>query len=318
MSAATDTNSKQKKMPTSLRQFDEFLRKDLNKEQLELAKEAGELLTRNNVYILPLQYFLIETGYNIRPLNLEHVEDLVVAISQGQPLPPVRVEMVIVNGEPKARIKDGQHRVAAALAAVERGLCNLPGLMAMDFDGNEADAILHMLKSSEGLALLPLERAEGYKRLQGQGWKPAIIAERANKSAQHVDRLLILANAEENIKQLVMDKTVPADVAIDSIIATRGTERDTYEELLKGIEVAKSLNKTRVTKAHMEKAGVAPARMSKKEIKATIKTMSRVAVNIQEVIKTADPENLDAKVTLEFTVEEVMAFHEFLNKGAAL
>lgn len=69
------------------------------------------------------------------------MEDLVVAIAQGQPLPPVRVEMVIVNEEPKARIKDGQHRIAAAHAAFERGLCNLPDLMTMDFDGYEADAI---------------------------------------------------------------------------------------------------------------------------------------------------------------------------------
>lgn len=313
-----DVKKGQGKLPTSLRGFDDYLRKDLSKEQLESAKKNGDLVTRNNVYILPLKYFHIETGYNIRPLNNDHVEDLVVAIAQGQPLPPVRVEMISVDGEPKARIKDGQHRVAAALCAVERGLCALPGLTAMDFDGNEADAILHMLKSSEGLPLQPLERAEGYKRLMGQGWKPAVIAERANKSSVHVDRLLILANAEENVKQLVREDLVAADVVIDTIIATRGTDRDAYEELKKGLEVAKSLNKPRVTKSHMALAGVAPAKLSKKEIKTTIKSMSRVALSIQEVIKTADPEKLDALVNIEFTVEEAMAFHEFLNKGAAL
>lgn len=318
MSTDNTSTVKQQKLPTSLRQFDEYLRKDLSKEQIEEAKQAGDLISRNNVHILPLKYFFIETGYNIRPLNEEHVESLVVAIAQGQPLPPVRVQMIVVDGEPKARIKDGQHRVAAAILAVERGLADLPGLMAMDFDGNEADAVLHMLKSSEGLALLPLERGEGYKRLLGQGWKPAVIAEKANKSSVHVDRLLTLANAEENVKQLVRDKVVPADVAIDTIYATRGTERDAFEELQKGIEIAKSLNKPSVTKSHMQKAGAAPAKMSKKEIKTTIKSMSRVAKSIEEVIQQADPEKLDALVNVAFTVEEAMVFHEFLNKGAAL
>jgi len=221
--SATVESKKSEKMPTTLRQFDEFLRKDLNKEQIEEAKQAGELLTRNNVYILPLKYFLVETGYNIRELNEEHVENLVLSIAAGEPLPPVRVQLVNVNGEPKARIKDGQHRVEAGHRAVARGLCNLPGLMAMDFDGNEADAILHMLKSSEGLPLTPLQRGNGYKRLVGQGWKPAVIAERAIKSVVHVERLLTLANAEENVKQLVIDNVVAADVVIDTIYATRGT-----------------------------------------------------------------------------------------------
>lgn len=76
--------------------------------------------------------------------------------------------------------------------------------------------------------MLLLERAEGYKRLQGEGSKPAVIAERANKSLQQVDRLLILANVKENVKQLVFEKAEPAVVAIDSIIATRVPSRPAW------------------------------------------------------------------------------------------
>lgn len=307
-----------KKMPSSLRSLDEYLRKDLSKDQIEEAKQKGEITTKNSIYTLPLKFFHIEDGYNIRKLNEEHVENLVLAIAKGHPLPPVRVQIINVDGEPKARIKDGQHRVAAAIRAVERGLCQVPGLAAMEFVGNEADAVLHMLQSSEGLALTQLERAGGYKRLQGQGWKPAQIAEGANKSVQHVDRLLVLANAEENVKKMVFEKVVPADVAIDTIISCRGTERDAYEELQKGLEVAQSLNKRKVTKAHMQQAGAAKPSMSKKDIRSTVKSMSRVAVSIEEIIKQADPERLDAVVTVDFTVEEAMAFHQFLNRGAAL
>ncbi len=121
-----------KKMPTSLRLLDEYLRKDLSKDQIEEAKQKGEITTKNSFYTLPLKFFHIETGYNIRPLNEEHVENLVVAIAKGHPLPPVRVQIITVDGEPKARIKDGQHRVAAAIRAVERGLCQVPGLLAME------------------------------------------------------------------------------------------------------------------------------------------------------------------------------------------
>ena len=56
-----------------------------------------------------------------------------------------------------------------------------------------------------------------------------------------------MADAEENVKQLVRDDKVSADVAINLLVECKGTERDVYAELMASLDEAVKAGKTKIT-----------------------------------------------------------------------
>lgn len=164
--------------------------------------------------------------------------------------------------------------------AVAAGV-KLPGLMVSEFKGNSADAVAMMIKTSEGKPLLPLQRAEGYKRLAGQNWSNSQIAELLGCSAQNVDRLLLLANAEENIKQLVREEKVSATVTIDVLMELRGTDQDPYERLVAMVEQAHAAGRSRATGKEAAQA-LGKFKVTPKEAKAAFGALSSLAGPLRE------------------------------------
>lgn len=85
------------------------------------------------------------------------------------------------------------------------------------FSGNDADRTMRVLSSASSRQLSPLETARGYKTLAAFGWTPEHIAEARNKTRTHVDGLLILANANSDVQQMVRAGTVSAAVAVEAV-----------------------------------------------------------------------------------------------------
>lgn len=257
---------------SSFRQLDECLKK--------IGAERDEQMIRNNVYIAPLDWFYIEPGFNLREVDDAHADSFAKAYELGQYVPPVVAELKLVDGIPRLVLRDGHHRLIGAHKAKVRGT-NLPGLQAVEFKGNSTDAVVMMIKTSEGKPLLPLQRAEGYKRLAGQNWNNNQIAEQLGCSAQNVDRLLLLANAEENIKQLVREEKVSATVTIDVLMELRGTDQDPYERLVAMVEQAHAAGRSRATGKEAAQA-LGKFKVTPKEAKAAFGALSSLAGPLRE------------------------------------
>jgi hypothetical protein len=118
-----------------------------------------------------------------------------------------------------------------------------------------------MIASSQGKELTPLERAKGYARLIAFGQQPGDIASSIGKTRQHVEQLLILANANSDVHALVKSGAVAASTAIEAV------------------------------RKHGEKAGEFLAGKLKTDGKATAKTMkpwTPPTKLVQSVLETLD------------------------------
>ena len=107
-------------------------------------------------------------------------------------------------------------RTRAYRLANERG-ATITDVTCIPFTGNDAARNLKMIASSQGKELTPLERAKGYARATAFGQDPQEIAAAVGKTRQHVEQLLILANANSDVHALVRSGAVSASVAIEAV-----------------------------------------------------------------------------------------------------
>ncbi|WP_157778840.1 ParB/RepB/Spo0J family partition protein [Massilia violaceinigra] len=153
-----------------------------------------------------------EPGFN-RPINREHVESIKTSLRAGHELDDIKVRI-----EEGAIIAvDGHHRVTAAVEwLAEPGVREPDGgfqLGAKQFRGGDAERVIHLITSSQGLGLTPLERSAQYRKLVGWGWTPAAIAEAVGRSVQNVSDALVLADANSDVKLAVTEKQISASNA---------------------------------------------------------------------------------------------------------
>jgi ParB family chromosome partitioning protein len=160
-----------------------------------------------------------EPGFNLR----EEGEDLDASIAalaahilQGGMVPPLEVRPREDGG---VWVVDGHRRRRAYLRVMDQirdgsGELWIP---VVAFTGNDADRIARVITSAEGRALSPLEIGKGYKRLIALNWTPQQIADKVGKTRQHVDQVLILANANSDVQGLVAAGAVSATSAIDAV-----------------------------------------------------------------------------------------------------
>lgn len=239
-----NTIAAMEKKPSSLRQISDLLTK-AKKENSSIQFDEADV-GRNNGYKVSPSWLYVESGFNLRDLNIEQAEMFKSMWMQGARIPAILVKVVILNGVTRLKIIDGHHRFAGLMAAIAEG-ANIPAVSIEEYTGNSADEVFEMLKSAQGLALKPIERAEGFRRLRGWNLSVEDIAAGSGNNVQTVRRSLILVDAEENVKELVREDKVSADVAINLLVECKGTERNVYEELLASLNEAKKAGKTKVT-----------------------------------------------------------------------
>ena len=123
-------------------------------------------------------------------------------------MPPLAVKVT----EKGIKIIDGHHRYYGAKLAQEAGYTLR--LECKDFVGSEADSVAFMVTSSQGRALLPLERAAAYQRLVNQGLEPAEIAAKVKRSITDVEQHLQLLTVGEPLIEMVKSGEVAATTAV--------------------------------------------------------------------------------------------------------
>lgn len=180
----------------------------------QLSKDG--VLKRTDGYKAPLDQLVVDPMFNARLAGArldEHIAGLVEFIMGGGQLPPLEVvpaEMDLLQ------VVDGHCRLAAYRIARDRGAA-IEYIDVKPFQGNDADRVARIATSNEGLKLTPVETADVYKRLRGYGLNAAEIARRVGKTATHVGNVLLLADAPQELLNLVILGKVSATLAIDTI-----------------------------------------------------------------------------------------------------
>ncbi|MNK29178.1 Chromosome-partitioning protein Spo0J [compost metagenome] len=177
--------------------------------------QAGEVKRADAMKVQPCDLHE-EPGFNLRQEGEEleaSIEALKLYILDGGVYPPLEVRPREEGG---VWIVDGHRRSRAIKRAIESGAA-IEWVNVIAFTGNDADRTLRVITSAEGRGLSPLETAMGYKKLAAFGWEPDQIAGKVGKTRQHVDQLLILANAPTKVHQLVAAGKVSAAVAVDAV-----------------------------------------------------------------------------------------------------
>lgn len=199
-----------------------------------------------------------EPGFNLR-IEGEDLEwsilDLASFISGGGQVPPLEVRPRPEGG---LWVVDGHRRRRAYLSLDGRNM--LPRdpsgefwVSVVPFTGNDADRVARVITSQEGRKLFDLEVADGCKRLAAFGWNPDQIAKAIIKTRQRVEQLLLLANSNSDVKQLVAAGAVSGSVAGDMVRKHgEGAGKVLEAELAK----AQAQGKTKVTAGTIKGATV--------------------------------------------------------------
>ena len=190
-----------------------------------------------------------EPGFNLRRENEDleaSIDALADYIAQGGIVPPLEVRPREDGG---CWVVDGHRRRRAYLRAETRGatIRDADGnlwVSIVAFTGNDADRVARIITSAESRGLTQLEIAEGYKRLIAFNWTPEKIAQKVGKTRQHVDQLLILANADSSIQDMVDAGNVSATTAID-VVRKHGSKAGGV--LADAVDSAKASGKKRAT-----------------------------------------------------------------------
>lgn len=154
----------------------------------------------NKTFMVPVEHLLIESGFNVRDLDQEHINAMVQSYSEGKMMPA----LVIRTTKYGFKVIDGHHRLSAAkIAGVQRLECK-------EFTGTEAEQVAFMVSSSQGRNLKPIERAHAYRRLINLGMTKDEIAKSVSRSRADVDNHLLMLEAGDDVIQAIKDGEVAA------------------------------------------------------------------------------------------------------------
>ncbi|MEN4530486.1 ParB/RepB/Spo0J family partition protein [Pantoea agglomerans] len=202
-------------------------------------KNSDTNITTRKTYLLGVDELYVETNYNIRDIDQTHVEEFRDAFIAGEHVPPLAVKVT----EKGIKIIDGHHRYYGAKLAQEAGYTLR--LECKDFVGSEADSVAFMVTSSQGRALLPLERAAAYQRLVNQGLEPAEIAAKVKRSITDVEQHLQLLTVGEPLIEMVKSGEVAATTAV-ALQREHGVKASSVAQ--EQMQKAKAAGKKKLTK----------------------------------------------------------------------
>lgn len=219
----------------------------------------------------------VEEGFNGRmpdsPRVLEHIASMKQAFLAGASFPPIEVR--VEDG--RAFVVEGHCRRQMYRELVSEGH-EIHAVEVKEFKGSNADRVAHIAGSSQGLSLTPLEQALVYRRLERFGWAADQIASRVARSITHVKNLLLLADADVEIQQMVRDDLVAADIAVD-VIKKHGSKA--LAVLKEGLSQAQAAGKRKVTAKAIEGA----ARVPPKVASAVISSVDTVVASLAKATR---------------------------------
>lgn len=189
----------------------------------------------------------------------EHVAAIAGSIASGLPIPPLEVW---VNPEiGTLELVDGHCRYNGYLLYAESNPSFDGWVSVTKFEGSKAQRKARIVTSNNQLKLKPVELGRVYLDLRDQeGMTRQQIAQEVGKSLAHVDQMILLASAKEEVVAAVESGAISATEAVK---LARDHGDDAPAELERRLEVAKELGKEKVTAkaAHPKKPALSRPRV---------------------------------------------------------
>jgi ParB family chromosome partitioning protein len=195
----------------------------------------------------------VEPGFNPigRMEDDEDGESLFQFIMSGGRVPDLETRPREEGG---VWIVDGHRRHYQMGRAIEAGapLQDKDGaiwISIKQFIGNDIDRVCRIATSNEGKKLTAIQLAEVYKRLAGFGLTPDDIAKRMTRTRQHVEQIMVLANANHDVQAAVRRGEISPSLAIS---AARANGEAAGAVIAAEVTKARAAGKTRVTASTMK------------------------------------------------------------------
>lgn len=172
--------------------------------------DAGLWARPSAIRILP--------GFNLRdteaPGYRDDIESLKDHKRRGGKVPPLEVSLS-ADGQ-GVDVIDGHRRTTADQELIAEGL-KIEWIRIEPFEGNDLERQARILTSQDNRKLLPLELAEGYRRLKAFGLNNEEIAKLVGKTRQHIEQMLLLAAAPHSVQKMVRAGETAASTAIEAV-----------------------------------------------------------------------------------------------------
>lgn len=189
-------------------------------------KEQNKSGKTDIIFVDPKE-LVIEEGYNIRPIDWTYVDQLAQDYKKGDPIPPIVVEILMVDGKPVPFVREGHHRTHGACKA---DMIQVP---IIPFKGNKEAAIALMFKSGSTRPLTRVQRATGVRRLRACNMSQEAVAKFLGISQGEVSILEKIFMLPEAVKDMIEKNLVAATTAIE-LYAEHGD--DLYDILIARLE----------------------------------------------------------------------------------
>lgn len=259
-----------------------------------LANALDEGVRKSDIFPTDPRLIKVERGFNTRdlttPKRQAYIRGLAESYKQGKYVPPIAVRVEAGN----IFVVEGECRLTGALIAISEGADALM-INCVQHKGNEVERTETMLRTGQDEnPLSPLEVAMGIKRMNGWNLTNAEISDRIGKTPQHVEQMLLLANAPLDVQNMVREEKVAAATAIEVL---RKHGEGAGKVLAASYEKAVSAGKSKVTPSHVREPKVPPrlASAAITAVKAVVGGLpSEVRIQLAE-LENAAPESFAGK-----------------------
>jgi ParB family transcriptional regulator, chromosome partitioning protein len=165
------------------------------------ADEQESTLQASNTQtlVVDLEAIQVEEGFNPRQIfDVEKMLKLKAQIrSHGGLLHPLTVRDI----NETFYLSDGERRWKACHELLAEGYEAVRTVPVVVRSVNDADALIESLLANDGEALTAYEEAKAYERLVKSGWSQTRIGRELGKSTAHVNQILSLLEAEDDVQE---------------------------------------------------------------------------------------------------------------------
>lgn len=174
------------------------------------------------------------------------------------------------------------HRRKRALALLQSEGYPIPMVPIKPFTGNELERKARIVTSNSQLPLEPLELADVYMDLEAEGLSQEQIAKLVNKTRQHVEQMLLLGRAGDEVKQQIADGVVSAGTAVGIV---RQHQDNAAEVIRQEHAKAQAMGKKKVTNSTLKKAPALPRALTEDVVVAATRLAGEVPPDARELLE---------------------------------
>ncbi len=205
-----------------------------NREPAKVINRLRDLKTsaRDQLMIDP-RIILVDEGHNPRnydlPENHAHLDELKRSIRENGTLVPL---LVRYDAERKAAVLvDGECRLRANLELIAEGveIDTVPTIQVPG--GNESERLLTAISANTGKPLSKWELGGAFRRLYNFGWSEEKIAKKTGYIESFVSEAMELADAPEEVKQLLSSQAVTPSLALSELRANGAAAVQTLQTI---------------------------------------------------------------------------------------